>query len=389
MLDVITLLVIQLIFSLLFAVAQAVVWTAHKKETCMLWWAAGNFMGSAGVASFLAHDTLGTLPCLIVTNGLIVSSISFLVAGARSFSGQPVRPLWLIATVSSVVALAIFLHVTRGRMEDRVIVVSLALAVGCLMIAREMRRNEAVMTTFARRLASGLFLIGAGMYLGRAFIAVVSLNAVEVPRELMFEFSFVASSALLALSNFLFLYIVLERITLEDVLTGLSSRRALDVRGAALVRRAQKRRSPLAVVLFDLDQFKLINDTQGHSVGDQVLRSFADLLRSRVGSQGLIGRYGGDEFYVILPEHSRKNAIELAEDIRRRCSEKLSEVQALPLAVTVTTGVAVLEPDMTSIDDVLAAADAGLYQAKHAGRNAVGSITRNLVSAAPLRLARA
>lgn len=157
-----------------------------------------------------------------------------------------------------------------------------------------------------------------------------------------------------------------ERMALTDVGTGLANRRhaILELEKAFA---AAERGSPLAVVLFDLDHFKRINDEHGHAAGDDVLARFGELLHSMTRSMNLSARFGGEEFLSVVRNANAAGARRFAERVREG-TERLE----LPYGpVTVSAGVAEYEPGMASPDVLLAAADQALYRAKAAGRNRV------------------
>ena len=152
-----------------------------------------------------------------------------------------------------------------------------------------------------------------------------------------------------------------------DALTQSYNRRYLFDRLHQDILQCDREGRRLSVVLFDLDEFKLINDTYGHAVGDSVLTRAAEVLRQCVRAMDVCGRYGGEEFLVLLPSATAETAFEIAERIR-------SEISALTwstpgLRVTISGGVA--EYGGGTIDTLLEAADRNLYQAKERGRNQI------------------
>jgi len=129
---------------------------------------------------------------------------------------------------------------------------------------------------------------------------------------------------------------------------------------------------PLTAVMLDVDHFKSINDEYGHHVGDQVLRTLAERCRSTLRTIDVLGRYGGEEFAILLPGTTRRNAATiLAERIRHRVAEELVHTDAGPVGVTVSVGVAAMEPTTRNPEELFKRADAALYEAKQAGRNRV------------------
>jgi diguanylate cyclase (GGDEF)-like protein len=155
----------------------------------------------------------------------------------------------------------------------------------------------------------------------------------------------------------------LERLTLEDALTGLANRRAWDEALRREVERARRAQTPLTLLLCDLDHFKQINDRHGHPAGDQVLKGVAGLLSGRVRTGDLVARLGGDEFAVLCPDTDLDGALELARDVAQRARELRSAGESSQL-VTLSIGVAQLAPDDLDPEALVAAADQQLYRAK-------------------------
>jgi diguanylate cyclase (GGDEF)-like protein len=159
-----------------------------------------------------------------------------------------------------------------------------------------------------------------------------------------------------------------------DPKTGLLNAAAWQREADAEVVRAQRTNSPLALLLVDVDHFKRVNDSHGHLIGDDVLRALATELRQQVRESDVVGRFGGEEFTVLLPRTDADGACRIAE--RLRSSAGLLSVSTDPktdasIRVTVSIGVAVLGQHGSDLFELLAAADLALYRAKDAGRNQV------------------
>ncbi len=160
----------------------------------------------------------------------------------------------------------------------------------------------------------------------------------------------------------------------HDGLTGLWNRCAiLDLLRREMERHNRTRR-PFGIVMADVDRFKQVNDAHGHLVGDGVLREVARRLESAVRSYDFVGRYGGEEFLIILPDCASQDLVESAERLRVQVSRRVVRVDDLSLSITLSFGAAALPFSRTgapSYETLLQAADAALYQAKANGRNRV------------------
>src|SRR5580700_9361998 len=156
-----------------------------------------------------------------------------------------------------------------------------------------------------------------------------------------------------------------------DPKTGLLNATAWQREADAAVARAQAAGAPLALLLVDVDHFKRVNDSHGHLIGDDVLRALATELRQQVRESDVVGRFGGEEFTVLLPRTDAEGACRIAE--RLRSSAGLLSVAAAEasISVTVSIGVAVLGQHGSDLFELLAAADLALYRAKDDGRNLV------------------
>jgi diguanylate cyclase (GGDEF)-like protein len=171
----------------------------------------------------------------------------------------------------------------------------------------------------------------------------------------------------------------LESLSSTDPLTGALNRRAFDEKGHAEVERSQRYDLPMSVVAIDIDRFKQLNDSRGHAGGDRVLVMLADTMRSLLRSTDHLGRLGGDEFILLLPETGMTGARELAERLRERVDATGVEFRGEHIKVHASFGVATMEaalltnPDANAWETLLQRADAALYCAKEGGRNRVES----------------
>jgi diguanylate cyclase (GGDEF)-like protein len=159
-----------------------------------------------------------------------------------------------------------------------------------------------------------------------------------------------------------------------DGLTGLANQRYLMERLGQEMSRAERYQTSLSAIMLDLDKFKSFNDTYGHLKGDELLRSFSALLKGTVRTSDIAGRYGGEEFCVMLPNTSIKGALVIAERIRKAAEELKVPVDdhQPPAGRTVSIGVSEFTPG-DSIEKLISTADAALYRAKEGGRNRVVS----------------
>jgi diguanylate cyclase (GGDEF)-like protein len=155
-----------------------------------------------------------------------------------------------------------------------------------------------------------------------------------------------------------------------DHLTGLLNRRAFFENAQALCALQAKHNEPVAMLMFDLDRFKSINDRFGHTAGDEVLRLFGRVVRASTRADDIIARFGGEEFIAIVPG-GLESATKIAERVRLGFEAAGATVDSNAIGATVSIGAAVSHEPVTAIDGLIARTDAALYRAKHAGRNRV------------------
>lgn len=166
---------------------------------------------------------------------------------------------------------------------------------------------------------------------------------------------------------------IAHRLAEHDMLTGVLNRRAILARLRSAFLAAREKERPLAVLFLDLDHFKRVNDSYGHRAGDQCLRAVIAPIASELRHGDALGRYGGEEFLVVLPGATMANAEAVAERIRQRIEEMPMLISGTRVGLTLSIGVATLEPDVQTPDDLIERADAALYLSKSGGRNLVST----------------
>lgn len=162
-----------------------------------------------------------------------------------------------------------------------------------------------------------------------------------------------------------------EDLARTDELTGVNNRRAFFEIGHKLFKQAVRAQRNLSVVMLDVDYFKQVNDRYGHFVGDQVLRTISQKVKEEIRETDLIGRLGGEEFALILPDADLTQALEVAERIRQMIVVTPINAEGETIYCSSSFGVTSLRDEMKSLDAMLAKADEALFIAKHNGRNRV------------------
>jgi diguanylate cyclase (GGDEF)-like protein/PAS domain S-box-containing protein len=223
-------------------------------------------------------------------------------------------------------------------------------------------------------------LVGAPIRWGEELLGIIDIMSYAPHRYTQADMDMLgmfASQAAIAIRNAR-LYNRVEQIAVTDELTGLLNRRGFLQLGEREFERAVRFNRPLAVLMCDIDHFKMVNDAHGHPAGDQVLRELADCFRKSTRGIDVVGRYGGEEFVLLLPETLLPEAIQIAERFRESIAAlsvlvcpaggDSSEVR---VHITVSVGVAVAAPGIPKLSILINLSDQAMYRAKTSGRNCV------------------
>lgn len=351
-------------------------WLQNRRTTALAWWGIGYLLGATAAALLAAPSLLPNGVAFCAGNALLCSAYGLMWAGARSFEHR--RP-WLPAVAAGPI---MWIAAYRfGGIADSpaacVVLVSVILAAYSLLGARELCHP------YDRELISrwptlALVLAHAGFLLARIPFAQVIAATVASGYPQSAIVPVMAFQALFVTLCLPFLRVAMskERAELEqrkaaltDPLTGIANRRAFFERGTPLLEWAQTDRRSAALLLFDLDRFKEVNDTAGHQAGDRVLKAFCELVATAIGPRDLFGRLGGEEFACVLADASMAQALQTAEHLRAEFATlRLAGIHAQP---TVSVGVAMAGEAGRTLPALLATADRALYRAKADGRNRV------------------
>lgn len=186
-------------------------------------------------------------------------------------------------------------------------------------------------------------------------------------------FADLAERAALAIENAM-LHAEVKQLALRDSLTGEYNRRAFFELGKEEIHLYHRYHQPLSAIMLDIDNFKQINDRYGHALGDQILRMVIDHCRENIRHTDILGRYGGDEYVILLPKTGRNTAHNIAQRIRNAIVGTPFLTESGPVTVSVSLGVAEADPSIMDIETLIQQADRALYIAKRKGRNRVETI---------------
>lgn len=381
-LDLPTLMVMQS-----FALASAggllvFAWTQNRNVSPLAVWGLGHFSAAAGILSLMFAVILRQ-PALSVFGGMLLCSQSGLIWKAvRNIDGEPAPFMFaLIGAAATIAASAVpilgdyagSIALVGGTVYAAVAAVSLWLGRGDRLIARRALFAFAAMHAFA-------LSIGALS----TFIGATGQDAVP---ELASLFGFIYfESVVFALGTAVFaVALIKERneaasllAARTDALTGVANRAALLAKAERAMQRCRRDAAPIAVVMFDLDRFKNINDVHGHAVGDAVLQKFCEIATGALRPRDLFGRLGGEEFAAVMPGYGLEAAFVCAERIRAAFVEVYSFVRDRRVKATVSGGVSASETGEAMLDILFQQADGALYEAKAQGRNRINRAARTL-----------
>ncbi len=165
-------------------------------------------------------------------------------------------------------------------------------------------------------------------------------------------------------------YQQMQKIAVTDKLTDVYNRWGFFNLAETEFERAKRYNINLSLLMLDLDHFKKVNDTYGHLIGDLVLKKTAERCKKILRTSDLLGRTGGEEFLILLPETTKENAYQLAERLRKTINEPIED-EEVTLSVSTSIGISTLDKECTSLDSMIQKADNALYEAKEQGRNRI------------------
>ncbi len=373
-LDVSTLFIVATCISALLGVFLIFAWTQDRIRA-LAWWGAAYLIGGCAAALWSFGDSIPFLPSS-VPSALLFLACGMIWSAARLFHGRNVP--WLSMSAGSLIWIAACLLPNFAQMSaNRIVLASLIISAYTFLTAAELwrERRKSLMRRWPALFVPALH--------GAVFLFPIPI-ATLLPHErgLVTLTSgwiavFVLEMLLYAVGTaFIVLVITKERTlrmhktaALTDPMTGLFNRRGLMEATRELMEKGARRSQPIAVLLFDLDHFKSVNDRFGHSVGDDVLKLFASVAATNMRVTDFIARLGGEEFAAII-RGSASDGIVVAERVRVAFETAARAVSGRFIGATVSVGVAAHEA-ATNIDALIARADVALYAAKAGGRNRV------------------
>lgn len=352
-------------------------WFISKDRPALLWWAVANGINAIGLA-IVTTGLTSKVPLIVMVGAASITFVPGLIwGGIRRFNNLSI-PAPLL-TAGPLVWLAIVLmpvNIDHQRWSTLAVFaiwcVYLSASIWSLWIAHEENLK-------ARWPLMGLFAFHAVMFFGAGCeIVLGTFDVNEAPKLGSFFSAYHFETIIYSMGTAIFMGMIYrERTEIEyinaarlDLLTGTVNHGAWLDGARRLLERCRHDGLPLSLIFFDLDHFKVINDNFGHLAGDRVLCGLVDTVRGALRPNDLIGRYGGEEFVVILPGATIETAASIANRARRAFADSHRFLDGKPLNATVSAGVAEASPG-TTLEAIIDAADKAMYAAKDAGRNRV------------------
>jgi diguanylate cyclase (GGDEF)-like protein len=377
-LDVQTLSVVTVFVTALLGALLVFAGLQNRTIRAPMWWGAAHIINAIGLGLLTSRGLAPDFLTIGLANALVLFGYGLTWTGARVFDGRKVS-LYLVLLAPAIWTLLCLVPGFAHNDNLGVVVVSTALALFALLTAHEFwsGRDEQLMSRWP---SIFVLLAYAAVLLARVPATLLSPTFADdsLLRGLSFALLTFGTLLFTVVMAFLQLNMTKERTELKhkinslvDPLSGVANRRAFLDGAAELLIRQEAEREPLAMMLFDLDHFKQINDRFGHSVGDAVLQTFAGTATATLGADILFARIGGEEFASCIAVGDLDEAFAIADRVRRNFAAAAARFGTDELLPTVSGGVTLGCDPRAKVLDLLSVVDRALYRAKENGRNRV------------------
>lgn len=376
-LDIPTLAMVMVFVTSLLGALLVFAGLQNRAVRALMTWGMAFGLCAVGMALAAVRGMIPDWISIQLANALVLAGIGMIWTGAREFDGRR-APMAMVALAPAIWLAACAVPDIRGDINARTMVVSALAGLLAVGAASEVWRGRAE-PLLSRWPTVVTLLAYATVMLARIPLAVVMpqpSGAYQLTASALFPLLAFATLLFSVVVAFLLLNMTKERSELRhkiaalvDPLTGVPNRRAFLSDAEQMAAQPRADGAALAVMLFDLDHFKAINDRLGHAAGDAVLTDFAATATRTLGAGALFGRIGGEEFGAVMRVRHTGEALAIAEQVRRAFAADPSD----DLAPTVSIGVALENETAATLTALMAAADRALYRAKAKGRNRVAS----------------
>ncbi|MCY1346134.1 diguanylate cyclase (GGDEF) domain protein [compost metagenome] len=381
-LDPPTMLTLSIALAAAAALYLAVEWRSVREPSLLFW--------SAGFATITVGSTLALLRgngLLFIgiwfANGLLVLAHWLFLLGVARFTGTRLSRAWYLIFV----AWTALLLLPAGPLWSKLMFLANSLLVALLAL-----RASALLRPHGKSLSVGAVqlryvLLAHGLfYIAKSLTAVAPGTLLDLTafRGAIIQISLVEGAMAIMLIALSMTGTErhrrekrMARLAARDPLTALYNRRALEARAPRLLEEVSTAR-PGALLLIDVDNFKLVNDLHGHGAGDRLLVSLGEMIRSVLPERALAARLGGDEFVILLVDASTERIMELGSRLREQFQSAASRTFATPEAVTLSIGASLFDQPPASLAALIEQGDAALYESKRGGRDSIRLVDRSL-----------
>jgi diguanylate cyclase (GGDEF)-like protein len=341
-------------------------------------WFAANLCVVVALPMILLRGHISDVFSIVVANVLLALGAAAYYAGCARFLER--NPHWprMLTGVAAVGAAVVYWRYGVDSIPLRVFFTTLFSAVICLAVVLVLRQRPAGRSAYPYRATTLMAVIFGVCQLLRG-LYFVTLDA--TPGMSMFTATgnvvLLIATGLMPVLSMCAMMMVHDALLADardaanrDFLTGALSRKGFETLARAQISRASLLDQPLSLLIIDLDHFKRINDTLGHAAGDGVLRAFVGMAHAQLRQADALGRLGGEEFALLLPDTDVERAVSLAERLRGTAAAQAVMVGSAPCQYTLSGGLASWQSGET-FDRLCARADKALYEAKRAGRNRI------------------
>ncbi|MES5046607.1 GGDEF domain-containing protein [Rhizobium nepotum] len=358
--------------TLTLALLLGTLWLHRPSRRHNLYFAAGFVATGVGTVMVALRGDIPSFLSVEAGNALALSAFGFWLAGLLSFEQR--KTAGWIAIPALLWVAGMFIAPIRESMVSRILLYHACAATGYFMLAGVLLASKA-RASLSRRVLAAIFILQAfsGALVASIVIPinVTAPNAIPLTAALAFS-GILGFTVIIMISAKIIMEDTetrLHRLAMTDHLTGVLNRRGLLEEFEHIKKRSPASSQYVALVLFDIDHFKKINDRYGHQSGDAVLVHFCNLAQHVIGDRGLFVRMGGEEFALVAEVESPSSTVTLAEAIRSNL--RLSKISSRGEGIEVTTSVGISEAMIKDADlnAMMTQADRALYAAKKAGRN--------------------
>ncbi len=380
MFDIRTVLILTVVYNFLLGIA-IFLYNHKKKYPHNARFALGMMLIGSGFLLLSLRDFIDQFASVILSNSLIIIGIMLLSKGIAIYTHKKKNALSSImdgGIITCFILSYLYFTYVSPNINMRIIIISMVQILYFIAIIRALFRQKNPIITIESRLVSLMFILATLIQSLRIF-----LTFYEPPMASFMTAGFIHSISViiyqlmpfnLALGIFLMDNAIiknqLETQAMTDGLTELYNRVAFLKIVTSQCKRTQRHQDTLAIVMCDIDFFKVVNDTYGHQAGDLILQQISKIFHDHVRGSDVIGRYGGEEFILALMDINQSDLALLLEKVRANIEESQFSYEGKSIKVTMSFGATLIQDDF-DLDAAIRRADTALYQSKHGGRNCI------------------